>query len=286
MTTVDNAPAKRRPGRPKATSNATSAKPRVASSVLSAKESGVSKKTSRAKRQPLNDISNTHAGSDTEEVDDFDILSDDKGFSDGAMMTLPKPAPASIVKTKAVEAEEEPAKPRGRRGRPRTVKEEIPETQPEPEIVSASSNFAHATSANTRKARPAKREVIPETQPDPDRMVIDESLPPSLAESTFEEPTPKPKARQMSRQPSMTRERQPSVTREYQTSVSRRTGMSGSDTERAGNDSTLRRKVGDLTKKLETLELKYENLHAIGVRDADTNFEKLKKQTELKSKGQ
>ena len=55
--------------------------------------------------------------------------------------------------------------------------------------------------------------------------------------------------------------------------------------ERGGIETTLSRKVGDLTKKLESLEIKYENLQGVGVHQAEANFDKLKKQTDIKSQG-
>ena len=269
---IEPAAVKRRPGRPKGTASATAAKQqtgRVAKSVAPV----AGKKTGARSRKPLNDITNTNAASDTEEVDDdFDILSDDRGLLNAAMSSVSKPVAKATIVMESKKAEEE-TKPKARRGRPRTIQEEIPETQPEPEIMTASSKFAQTTTTTTRRPRPTKREVVPETQSD--AMIIDESLPPSLATENMDEPTPRLAIRQTSRAPSASR--QPSLTR--------RRGVSGSDTERGGNDTTLRRKVGDLTKKLESLELKYENLHTIAVRDAEINFDKLKKQTETRSQG-
>ncbi|KAJ5631569.1 Chromosome segregation protein (Pcs1) [Penicillium longicatenatum] len=47
-----------------------------------------------------------------------------------------------------------------------------------------------------------------------------------------------------------------------------------------GGEPELRRKIGDLTKKQEALESKYRNLREIGVVEANTNMEKLRKQCE------
>jgi len=269
---IEPAAVKRRPGRPKGTASATTAKQQTGRVAKSAAP-GAGKKTSGRSRKPLTDITNTNPVSDTEEVDDdFDILSDDRGLLNAAMSSVSKPVAKASFSVEDKQVEEAP-KPKARRGRPRAVQEEIPETQPEPEIVTASSKFAQTTTTTTRKPRPTKREVVPETQSDP--MIVDESLPPPLATENMDEPTPRPAIRQTSRAPSASR----------QLSLTRRRGVSGSDTERGGNDTTLRRKVGDLTKKLESLELKYENLHTIGVRDAGDNFDKLKKHTESRSQG-
>ncbi|KAJ6017955.1 Monopolin complex subunit Csm1/Pcs1 [Penicillium sp. IBT 35674x] len=47
-----------------------------------------------------------------------------------------------------------------------------------------------------------------------------------------------------------------------------------------GGEPELRRKIGELTKKQEALESKYRNLREIGVVEANTNMEKLRKQCE------
>ncbi|KAF5659359.1 chromosome segregation pcs1 [Fusarium heterosporum] len=46
------------------------------------------------------------------------------------------------------------------------------------------------------------------------------------------------------------------------------------------NDVSLRRRVGDLTKKYEALEARHRDLREIGVREAERNFDRLKKQAE------
>lgn len=47
-----------------------------------------------------------------------------------------------------------------------------------------------------------------------------------------------------------------------------------------GGDPELRRRIGDLTKKQDVLESKYRNLREIGIVEANTNMEKLRKQCE------
>lgn len=59
---------------------------------------------------------------------------------------------------------------------------------------------------------------------------------------------------------------------------------SGSDADQ-GNEPELRRKVGDLTKKNEALESKLRNLREIGIVEANTNMEKLRKQVDTVSSG-
>jgi chromosome segregation ATPase len=59
----------------------------------------------------------------------------------------------------------------------------------------------------------------------------------------------------------------------------RRAAGSASDTERGG-DPNLRRKLGDITRKFENIDLKYRNLKDVGISEANANIEKLRKQCE------
>lgn len=56
-------------------------------------------------------------------------------------------------------------------------------------------------------------------------------------------------------------------------------GIGGTDSEHGG-DPELRRRLGDMAKKHEALESKFRNLREIGVVEANTNMEKLRKQNE------
>ncbi|OAG04255.1 uncharacterized protein CC84DRAFT_1095539 [Paraphaeosphaeria sporulosa] len=68
-----------------------------------------------------------------------------------------------------------------------------------------------------------------------------------------------------------------------QTSASLRRAGSVSDTER---DPILRRKVGDLSKKLEAMTVRYENLKEAATSGKESNFDTLKRKTEQTIKGQ
>ncbi|KAL2443694.1 hypothetical protein ABEF95_010688 [Exophiala dermatitidis] len=57
----------------------------------------------------------------------------------------------------------------------------------------------------------------------------------------------------------------------------RRAG-SASDTDNRGGDPNLRRKLGDITRKFENVDLKYRNLKEVGIHEASNNMEKLRKQ--------
>ncbi|CAP91676.1 hypothetical protein E8E15_011320 [Penicillium rubens] len=61
----------------------------------------------------------------------------------------------------------------------------------------------------------------------------------------------------------------------------RKLGGTGSE---QGGDPELRRRLGELTKKHDALESKYRNLREIGIVEANTNMEKLRKQSETVTK--
>jgi hypothetical protein len=111
------------------------------------------------------------------------------------------------------------------------------------------------------RSKAVSRPVIPESQPEP----MD-------AESEGQEHSEivaLPPARSHARTGSNNR----------QDSTFRRRAGSASDTERGG-DPNLRRKLGDVTRKFENIDLKYRSLKEVGISEANTNMEKLRKQCE------
>jgi hypothetical protein len=200
--------------------------------------------------------------SDTEEVDEFE------GEDEMAVEEPVKPArrgrPTKAKKAQAEEDEDmaEVAAP-PKRGR------KAAEPVPEAKVATKSRGAKRAAEL---EPEPAPRTTIPETQPDPEPMDVEESIE-KIEEEEIPEtmpPPPRPSARRAQRLPQAPR----------QTSTARRAG-SMSDTER---DPALRRKVGDLTKKLEAMTTKYENLKEVATSQRESNFEKLQRQTEQASK--
>lgn len=124
---------------------------------------------------------------------------------------------------------------------------------------------------NSKKSNNGKPTEIAETQAEP--MDVD---PPSVPEDD-EDAIPQSVYRQINKLRATSKTRQPPVNR-------RRAG-SASDTERNGTDPALRRKLGEMSKKVDSLELRYNKLREVGVKQAEANFEKLKAQSEAKTKG-
>lgn len=112
-----------------------------------------------------------------------------------------------------------------------------------------------AAATKGRKATQTKNKTQPEPLPEDELLESDED------EMQIDEP---PVARNVSRNNSR-----------LATSIRRRAG-SASDTERG--DPNLRRKLGDVTRKFENIDMKYRNLKEVGVNEATANMEKLRKQ--------
>lgn len=227
----------------------------------------------KGKRAPLSDKTNKqYVASDTEQVDEFeqqDVTMDDAASGDEL--------DASVIAIK--QKKPQTSKPKTGKKVDRAAKEfpsrnndanqyESPEA---PRIGSCAPTARGKPGQLKRQwsAEPKQRsDVIQETQ----RSAVDMN---DNGDEDVEEPTPKPTGRYTSvpRAASQTR----------QASVPRRRAGSASDTER--NDPAIRRKLGEMTKKLENLDLKYRNVREIGIKEAEHNFEKLKKQSEESKKG-
>jgi hypothetical protein len=142
------------------------------------------------------------------------------------------------------------------------------------------------TTARGGPAKPGKRaacveptvKYIPDTQPEP--MQIEPTI---LQEEEEDEPTLRPVASSRPIVPPMRQARSTSRQPESLIAPRRRAG-SASSTERGG-DPALRRKLGDMTRKFESLDLKYKQLKEVGSTDAVTNFEKLRRSTEQRAQG-
>lgn len=280
------APAKKGRGRQKtATSKKfTRTKRRVSGGSVASKKAPPAKKAA-AKRAPLKEQANQLEASDTEEVDDFEDLGQNKMDSRTGVSVDEPDASAQV------------GKPKGKRGRPAakpkqaiedsTLKkvdatEKDGEFEYTPTVVRQSKGVKKASAAGRPAAGKSKSsvepiispKVIPETQEVP--MDTDETEL-RQEEEGIEETAPQSVFRQARHAPSNTR--QPKV------AVARRRAGSASDTERTGNDVATRRKLGEMTKKFDNLDLKFRNLREVGIKEAETNFEKLKKQSEDRAKG-
>jgi hypothetical protein len=237
------------------------------SSVVVLKK-GAKKAPAKGGRKALAERKETN-GSDTEDVDDFE---------EEEPAAPVKPAKKGQPAKKAQEVEEvvEAAAP-AKRGRKAAAKEPAAK-----EPAAKKDTKAKATVKTRGTKRGAEPELepehmtIPETQPEPaeDPMDISESIEiDEIPESMLPPPAVRPSAHRAHAQPN-SRARRASA-------VGRRTG-SVSDSER---DPVMRRKVGDLTKKLDVMSAKYETLKEVASSGKESNFDQLKKRTDQTAKG-
>lgn len=56
--------------------------------------------------------------------------------------------------------------------------------------------------------------------------------------------------------------------------------------EEDASDATVRRKLGDLARKYESLEARHREMRQVGIVEADRNFEKLQKQADESAAGE
>jgi len=220
-------------------------------------KAAVAKKApAKATRKALKERTNTNA-SDTEEVDEFDR---EPPTAQG------QPAKRGRPPKKARDEEPVEAPAPARKGRKAKAKGEV------------APNEAQPRKPRNRKAAPSpdaepEHATIPETQPecDTEDMDVEESIEmDELPESM--PPPPRPSARRTQAQIGRVRQSSHGV---------RRTG-SVSDSER---DPAMRRKVGDLAKKLEAMTAKYDILKQAASSEKESKFDQLKKRTDQTAKG-
>ncbi len=137
------------------------------------------------------------------------------------------------------------------------------------EVVTPDDPVPEVRAAKMRE--PANKEAIAE--PPPEEVIAETQLSEVEVEYTLNEEIEETVFRSAS---NATRQRP-------QPSIQHRRAGSASDTERS--DPALRRKLGDMTKKYENLHLKYQDMREIGLKEAERNFERLKKKGEEKTKG-
>ena len=241
------------------------------------------KKKAGAKRAPLKEQTNVQHAEDTEEVDEFAA----EGNDDMAMDEL--------VETKQPAKRKAPAKKAGKQSKKKHVDQvNVVEEQPaqQPKAMEKDGEFEYtptATRQTKRPGRPAAQKpkanmrqtsvepprqerIIPETQV---VMEIDQSEP--LEEDENEDTVPQSVFRRTNNARDNTHQRQPAVAR-------RRAG-SASDNERGGNAPAMRRKLGEMTKEFEKLDMKYRTLREEGIKEANANFEKYKTHSQASAKG-
>lgn len=284
------APAKKAKGRPKAVATRV-AKPKKASQTTNHESTAVvskpiGRKNTTSKRQALKEKANDQFPNDTEEGEEVKKHTNDKEERQKRKSVISiDELDASVTAVK--QPRDGRKAPKGKAAK--AMAEEVNETARDESlgvdhVVAGESKVRGKASSAGKKIAPTTQrvsvephhneEVIPETQQS--LMDVDHSNT-SEVDGGGTEPKPQSPARTTSRKRLDSARSQPQMAKKQAGNTS--------DTERGGNDPATRRRLGDLTQKLETLDLKYRNLREVGIKEAEANFERLKKQSEERSKG-
>ncbi|KAF1998757.1 hypothetical protein P154DRAFT_555129 [Amniculicola lignicola CBS 123094] len=232
----------------------------------------IKKEGAKSGRKVLAERQNANM-SDTEEVDEFE--GEEEAVAAPVEEVKPskrgRPAKSKVVQDDSVAEIPAPVK-KTRKTAPK---------EPAAKAVSKAKTSTKPKASKRAQSPEPEPEVftIPETQPDPDDMDIDD-VEESIEMDEIAESMPPPPSRPSGRraQPQVrsgSAQRQP-------TGGLRRAG-SVSDTER---DPVLRRKIGEVTKKLEAMTTKYDNLKEIATSSKESNFDQLRRKTEQAAKDQ
>lgn len=197
-------------------------------------------------RQALADRTNLEGGSETEEVEDF---------AEAEMEGKGKRTRTTAAAGKKKAEEVKPAAKRSRTAKKAPVEPVVPETQQDPDEMEDVEQSVEGALETEMAPAPVKRSYAPRQR-----------------EGSVQAMLPRPSARSMSAQPG------------YPAPRERSGSVSGTERERRGGDPELRRKLNDMTRKHENLNLRYQNLQELGKNNAETNFEKLKRASDDKAK--
>lgn len=272
----ENAPAKKKGKQAKASTKRFT-KPKTRRSGDGIVATKVAPKTKAGtKRAPLKEQRNNQQAEETEEVDEFEAQGDD----DTAMDELVEPKPPAKRKANG--------KRPGRPPKKATV-QQVNATQKDgefeftPTAVRQAKGTDKVSAALAKKPNVSKRQQSVEPRPQekviPETQIPMDTDPSGILEEAEddEDAVPQSVFRRTKNARNEFHQRQPNF--------QRRQGGSASDTERAGSDPTLRRRLGDITKKFETLELKYNNLKEVGSNEAKARFQDLEVSSQARAKG-
>lgn len=214
-------------------------------------------KTKR-KRAPLKEQTNQQYADETDEVDEFAAQTEGDTVLDDS--TAPKAKGRKAV----------PAKNSGRQPK-LGARQHLDEKQKDGEFEYTPTAI-RTTKPTKEVPAPKNDNVIQETQPYP------ETIPSTLPEQDQDDQeTPQSAFRRPTGSPSKIRR---------PLTIPRRRAGSASSTDRPTgvSDAATRRKLGEMTRKLDTLDLKYRTLRETGIKEAEANFERLRTQSAAKAK--
>lgn len=247
-------------------------------------------KATKAQTEALKDRTNTAEGDDMDDVEEFDNNEQDD--------SVPVKSKAKR-KAKAKDDDTEDGAPVKKAARATKAK-----TAPVAVAVAAREEIPDSQAPRARKPKTVKRAPepepipsIPETQPEAEDISqsIEEGNEDDM-EVDHEPPAPPPpvlKVAHRARSSSQQRQSLPHAIpqRARSTSVQPRTfstsrAGSVSDNERRIAESDAKKKLHEITRKYEDMRMKYDSLQELAQNAAETNFDKLKRATDEKTKGE
>ena len=262
---------KRKPSRPKASAKRFTKPKRLSGGSVAPKATAAPKPKAGRKRAPLKEQPNNQNMVDTEYVDEFAAHTDGEARVEN--VAEPKPA----AKRKAQDNKGgRPAKARAiehvgaaKDGEFEYTPTAVRQTRVEKKPVTGKAN------GTKRQAlvEPRQEKTIPETQV---QMDTDTSAGQEELEEDYET-VPQSVVRRINNARAISRPRQ--------APLGRRRAGSASDTERVVGDVALRRKLGDMTRRFETVDLRYRTLKDSRATEAEANYDRLKKQSDINVKG-
>ncbi|KAK2793844.1 hypothetical protein FQN51_000999 [Onygenales sp. PD_10] len=271
-------PAKKAKGRPRtATSKATAAPAKPATrKARSTVVVGPKRRAARgAGRKPRQSIEDTAEEQDTVDTS----FSTREGGDNEEVQAAHEPEPESEdelespkTTASALRSEEQP-KTRGTRGggaKQVTIDGEFEYTPTGTRQTRPPSKAKVSTKSSTRRQKPSvEPEAEEEEEAEEDGAEIEETM--MLPENDYQT------TQALSRSPIKGANGYPAS---KPLSAANRRARSVSDTEKGDSEATLRRKLGDMTKKYENIDMKYRNLREVGILEANANVDKLRKQCE------
>ncbi|KAL8695660.1 MAG: hypothetical protein Q9224_003256 [Gallowayella concinna] len=262
---------------------ATTTKAKAKSTGVAATKKKAPPKKTGSKRAPLKEQSNNQNPDDTEEVDEFDGEGrNEKGVQESAVS-----ADELVAVKQPVKKARAAAKDKTQAKKKQTDSETL-------QLIKNSNNDGEFeyTPVTARQIKPPKKargrplanlaNTVPESQlfekiiPDTQEVAMNIDPAQSSMQNEEGEEIPQSVFRRTKNAQANSRPRQPSVLPKQAGDLS--------DDERGGGDPALRRKLGEMTKKLENLDVKYKKITEVGIKEAEANFDKLKLSSEAKSK--
>ncbi len=263
-------------------------------SVAASRKAGPSERAAAAaaaKKRPMMErrLKAQHQRSELDELDELDVANEQaqRRVDTGEEMVLHNELDASLVspvapprksKVPRAKAHNDPVK----RMKGATIttkgKKRAPQQEEEEMMMPAEVH---------RNNGPARSDY--EEKQEPPSIALDDSLPlgdlNDVSELDAATPKPVPKVSRSSRAPSEVPPPRAAPPPSLNGTKRKRVQDDATSDIETSSDPILRRKLGDVTRRYENLEAKHRKLREVGIKEADVNFERLKKQMQEKNYG-